>query len=50
VSEKSPDLSTRLEILMSYITDFMYKNVCRGLFERHKLIFSFLICTTIQVG
>ena len=48
VSEKSDDLQTRLDILIAYITDFMYKNVCRGLFERHKLIFSFLICTQIQ--
>jgi len=50
VSEKSNNLDTRLGILIAYITDFMYKNVCRGLFERHKLIFSFLICTTIQRG
>ena len=28
----------------------MYKNVCRGLFERHKLIFSFMICTSIQAS
>ena len=47
VSEKSSDLDTRLGILIDYITNFMYKNVCRGLFERHKLIFSFLICTSI---
>jgi dynein heavy chain len=48
VSTKSDDLATRLDILINFITDFMYKNVCRGLFEKHKLVFSFLICTTIQ--
>jgi dynein heavy chain len=47
-AEKSEDLDKRLSILMAFITDFMYKNVCRGLFERHKLIFSFLITTTIM--
>jgi len=48
VSEKNEDLDKRLEILIAFITDFMYKNVCRGLFEKHKLIFSFLICSSIQ--
>ena len=46
-SAKSDVLEERLEHLITYTTDFMYKNVCRGLFERHKLIFSFLICTSI---
>ena len=26
----------------------LYTNVCRGLFSKHKLIFSFLISTSIQ--
>lgn len=47
VSEKSDDLPTRLGTLTRYITEFMYKNVSRGLFEEHKMIFSFLICTSI---
>ena len=46
-SEKSTDLEARLEIIMSFVTNFMYANVCRGLFSRHKLIYSFLICTSI---
>jgi len=44
----SSDLPTRLESLLNYITEFMYKMVCRGLFEAHKGIFSFLIASAIQ--
>ncbi|CAG9464970.1 unnamed protein product [Pedinophyceae sp. YPF-701] len=46
-SEKSDDLQTRLNSLMTYTTQFMYATVCRGLFEAHKGIYSFLICTSI---
>ena len=47
-SEKSSDLETRLNNLMSYMTANVYSNVCRGLFEEHKLMFSFLICVQIM--
>ncbi len=33
---------------MAFTTEFMYKTVCRGLFEVHRLLFSFLICTSIE--
>eukprot|EP00960_Hanusia_phi_P070417 767305-Hanusia_phi.AAC.13 len=46
-SEKADELEKRRGILINFATDFLYKNVCRGLFEKHKLIFSFLICTSI---
>ena len=46
-SEKSDDLPTRLENLIDYLTAFVYGNVCRGLFEEHKLLFSFLISISI---
>lgn len=26
----------------------LYNNICRGLFESHKLLYSFLICTSIM--
>jgi dynein heavy chain len=47
VSEKSEDLDKRLNTIMGFVTLFMYSNVCRGLFARHKLIYSFLIYTSI---
>lgn len=34
--------------LISRITQNLYVNVCRGLFEAHKIIFSFMICASIQ--
>lgn len=42
-SEKCDILETRLEILHREITLSIYRNVSRGLFERHKLVFSFLL-------
>jgi dynein heavy chain len=48
VSAKSDDLDERLQILLSFVTSFMYKSVCRGLFEEHKALFSFLVCVAIQ--
>ena len=48
VSEKSDDLATRLQTVIDYVTYFVYLTVCRGLFERHRLIYSFLICTSVM--
>ncbi|KAA0150075.1 hypothetical protein FNF29_05515 [Cafeteria roenbergensis] len=45
---KSDILETRLKNLMSYMTETVYANVCRGLFEAHKLLFSFLICIQVM--
>jgi dynein heavy chain, axonemal len=42
-SEASDDVEVRVRILMSSITELIYTNICRGLFNTHKLIFSFLI-------
>lgn len=47
-SPKSPTLEGRLEILIDNITRMIYTNVSRGLFEAHKIIFSFLIITSIN--
>jgi dynein heavy chain len=48
VSEKSDDLPTRLLTVIDYSTYYVYLTVCRGLFERHRLIYSFLICTSVM--
>ncbi|CAM9922378.1 unnamed protein product, partial [Choristocarpus tenellus] len=46
-SEKDRDLGRRLATLISFSTRVIYGNICRGLFERHKLLFSALICFQI---
>ncbi|XP_071449339.1 dynein axonemal heavy chain 3-like [Hetaerina americana] len=46
-SEKSEKLEIRLQYLNTYFTRSIYENVCRSLFEKHKLIFSFVLCAGI---
>jgi dynein heavy chain len=46
-SEKSDDLDTRCANINDYFTFSLYSNVCRSLFERHKLLFSFMLCITM---
>jgi dynein heavy chain len=47
-SPKSKVLDERLIILIDNITRMIFTNVSRGLFESHKIIFSFLIITSIN--
>ncbi|XP_077994098.1 dynein axonemal heavy chain 6-like [Glandiceps talaboti] len=47
-SEKSDDLQTRLRICLDQTTINVYSNVARGLFETHKLVFSFMLCGDIM--
>lgn len=46
-STKSKVLEERLEILLRETTIAIYTNVSRGLFEKDKLVFSFMLCAEI---
>ncbi|XP_060835340.1 dynein axonemal heavy chain 2-like [Rhopalosiphum padi] len=48
-SNAAEQLNERIDNLNEYHTYAVYENVCRGLFERHKLLFLFQICTKILI-
>eukprot|EP00742_Colponemidia_sp_Colp-10_P004283 GILJ01004568.1.p1 GENE.GILJ01004568.1~~GILJ01004568.1.p1 ORF type:complete len:2868 (+),score=508.60 GILJ01004568.1:1-8604(+) len=47
LSEKAAEVNDRISILLPDITRAVYRNICRGLFEKDKLLFAFLIGTSI---
>lgn len=46
-SEKNSDLQVRLQNIINYATLIIFQNICRGLFEKDKLLFSASICFQI---
>jgi len=47
-SPAQPSIGERLKVLIEKITQTMYMNVSRGLFVTHKVLFSFLMSTSIN--
>jgi len=48
-SERAASIEDRIKFINNYMTFSLYSNVCRSLFEKHKLMFAFLLCVRIKM-
>ncbi|CAK9804539.1 Dynein axonemal heavy chain 1 [Anthophora plagiata] len=49
-TEKSGDIQRRVQNINQNFTFSLFSNVCRSLFEKHKLHFAFLVCARIRMN
>ncbi|XP_037810078.1 dynein heavy chain 12, axonemal [Lucilia sericata] len=49
-ANKSKELPRRIKFLVDAVTRNLYNNVCRSIFDKDKLLFSFILCCRILLG